>query len=298
MAPLPIGITATRVNATAMRGFMKDRLAFALDLARRAGTMIISGLNCEEKDIQVRTKADGTPVTNYDFQVDDYVQSAIASRFPHDYYVSEENGQELRFCGDCWICDPIDGTSHFIAREDGSAFILAFMRSGIMEFVVALLPQADKLFYAARGQGAFCEDALLISKQAHTTQSYGLRLANGHLFGERLHIYASTLAGGIVPFGRTVDKRLPRQMEAAGALLAQVHGSANKYLMLTRNEAVAVIKENPDPFDSATCALIVTEAGGVVVGFDGEPLDWRQRPAGIVMAAPDIISEVLSALEG
>ena len=58
-----------------------------------------------------------------------------------------------------WVVDPIDGTSNFINRVPLWCVSIAYVRQGRIEVGVIYDPNADELFAARRGQGAFCGEA-------------------------------------------------------------------------------------------------------------------------------------------
>src|SRR5688500_1854013 len=56
---------------------------------------------------EVRTKADGTPVTSADTSIEELIRDRIRSRFPSHGVLGEEYGADAAGDGTRWIVDPI-----------------------------------------------------------------------------------------------------------------------------------------------------------------------------------------------
>ena len=69
----------------------------------------------------VQTKADGSPVTAADVEVEAVVRSLIAARFPDDGVAGEELAETPGTTGRRWVIDPINGTAAFARRVPRSS---------------------------------------------------------------------------------------------------------------------------------------------------------------------------------
>src|SRR5919108_3627586 len=94
-----------------------DELAFATDLARRAGAVLRDSYERIER-IDYKSKRD--VVTNADYASEHLVIDAIRERYPDDAILAEESGQHagvLRADGShngrTWVIDPLDGTVNY-----------------------------------------------------------------------------------------------------------------------------------------------------------------------------------------
>jgi myo-inositol-1(or 4)-monophosphatase len=63
--------------------------------------------------VTAEVKADQSPVTVVDRQVEDFLIWRIAERYPHHTVLSEESGLHLADAEVAWVLDPIDGTRAF-----------------------------------------------------------------------------------------------------------------------------------------------------------------------------------------
>ena len=66
------------------------------------------------RGVNVRQKADGSPVTDADLACDSVLLAGLARCFPEDSVWSEESGASGGLGSYRWVVDPIDGTSAFV----------------------------------------------------------------------------------------------------------------------------------------------------------------------------------------
>ena len=100
------------MSAGLAAGDLRAERAFAADLADAAAD-ITASMTRAGAGLDVRHKADGTPVTEVDLAVEIALRHAVAARFPHDGFLGEETGR-TGGRGRRWIVDPIDGTKNFV----------------------------------------------------------------------------------------------------------------------------------------------------------------------------------------
>ena len=94
-----------------------DELAFATDIARRAGALLIDSYERLER-IDYKSKRD--VVTDADYASERLVLDAIRERFPGDAILAEESGEHAGVVRDdgsnngrTWVIDPLDGTVNY-----------------------------------------------------------------------------------------------------------------------------------------------------------------------------------------
>src|SRR5437763_7506135 len=89
-------------------------LAFATDVARKAGEIIQAGYGRIE---QIDRKSRRDVVTDVDFRSEELVISEIRRRFPDDAILAEESGSHAgRTAAEAqrtWVIDPLDGTVNY-----------------------------------------------------------------------------------------------------------------------------------------------------------------------------------------
>lgn len=104
--------------------------------------------------IDVKTKPDGSPVTQADTQAEAAIRDHLSQAMPGCGFVGEELGSEAGN-GDRWIIDPIDGTKNFVAGIPYYATLLALERDGVLVLGLVHAPALDTTWWAMRGGGAW-----------------------------------------------------------------------------------------------------------------------------------------------
>lgn len=242
-------------------------LSLALTLADAADALALPAF---DRGADAVAKADGTPVTETDREVERALRERITAERPEDAILGEELGGvgegERR-----WVLDPLDGTEWFargipvwgtlIALEDASGPLVA----------VVSAPALRRRWWAVRGEGAFRDGRRISVSDVATVEQAFVAHANLYL-------------------GFDID---------ADALLraARLSGGYESFLglMLCAEGAVdAAFAPRGFLWDLLPAQLIVEEAGGVFTDFDG-----RRTAAGrgAVAANPTLHADVLARLQ-
>ncbi len=130
-------------------------LAFARSLAHETGVR----LRNTERRFGISAKADGTLVTTVDTDTDTALCQAIQTEYPAHGVLSEEHN---RMFGDhewCWVIDPIDGTTNFSTGFPVWGVLIGLLHYGEPAMGVAEFPPLAMQYHAARGKGAWLNDA-------------------------------------------------------------------------------------------------------------------------------------------
>ncbi len=138
---------------------MNPDLELALQLAHAADAITTKHFN--SPFLGIRTKSDQTPVSDADEEVEQMIRATLAKERPNDAIVGEEFGSaegERR-----WIIDPIDATKNYIRGVPVFATLIALEN----QVGVVSAPALHRRWWAARGEGAFCNGRRLhVSKIA------------------------------------------------------------------------------------------------------------------------------------
>lgn len=133
---------------------MDADLSFALELADLADAVTLARFGAA--DLAVERKRDTTHVTDADRAAERVLREAILARHPHDAILGEEFGAEGD-SGRRWIIDPIDGTANYLRGIPVWATLIGLERDGRVEVGVVSAPAMPRRWWAARGEGAFCD---------------------------------------------------------------------------------------------------------------------------------------------
>jgi 3'(2'), 5'-bisphosphate nucleotidase len=137
---------------------MEQELEVAKVLAVRAGSVLMTYY---QRSIQVDWKGPGDPVTAADREANDLIVTNLGREYPTHAVLSEEEPDDLTRLGmsHVWMIDPMDGTREFIEHRDEFAVQIGLVVQGLPVLGVVYQPTTDKLYYAARGLGAFLKSS-------------------------------------------------------------------------------------------------------------------------------------------
>ena len=240
-------------------------------LVRQCGEII---LNAERDELAIRSKAGSANfVTGYDVYVQEQLKKGLAEIVPDAHFIGEEGDQELfSEQGKFFIVDPIDGTTNFIKDYHMSCVSVAYVEDGRVCFAVIDNPYLDELFWAKRGEGAYCNGTPIhVSKQP---LSNGIVLFGTSPYNEELAKRSFEMAYDY--FCKALDIR--RSGSAALDLCAIAAGRAELYFELLLS-----------PWDYAAGSLIVEEAGGVITTVEGDPISF-DHPCSILASGTFLLS--------
>jgi myo-inositol-1(or 4)-monophosphatase len=103
-------------------------------------------------------KEDGSLVTQTDTLLQTHIATALVAQFPNIPVLGEEMRDDeqagILATGNCWILDPLDGTSNFSHGIPFFSVSLALMLSGKIVAGMVFDPSRDELFSALEGDMA------------------------------------------------------------------------------------------------------------------------------------------------
>ncbi|MDP8969969.1 MAG: hypothetical protein M3N52_05650 [Actinomycetota bacterium] len=210
---------------------------------------------------QAETKADGSLVSEADVMADERITAAIGARFRDHEVVSEERDTCFHGATWCWVVDPIDGTTNFVHGIPywGVSIALAYEGQPVLGLVEA--PALDARYRVLASEGA-------VAGLRAFADGDGLRVRDVD-WSEPGQVQ-NALLGLSSPLGRcyVLDTPVkPRVMGCESLHLASVAEGA----------MVATMVAGAQVWDVAAGALLVLEAGGVVIEVSEEP-PFPMRP--------------------
>lgn len=228
--------------------------------AYRAGRILIDHF---DKPLQVRKKGIIDLVTQADLASEKAIVATIKEVFPDHGILAEESGASLGNGQECWIIDPLDGTTNFAHHLPIFAVSIAYARKDVPMVGIVFNPANGELFTAVQGKGACVNGTpICVSKTATLGDSL---LVTGFPYTIR----TCSPDEPIARFTRclTASQGVRRLGSAALDLC---------YVACGRFEGFW--EENLKPWDTAAGMLIVQEAGGQVTEYTGRPyrLDDKQ----------------------
>jgi 3'-phosphoadenosine 5'-phosphosulfate (PAPS) 3'-phosphatase len=255
--------------ASARDALDRESLARRVELARRlvADAARLAVARWRAGGITAEAKADHSPVTEVDRELNAMLVDRLAAADPGAPIVGEEGGLGGAPGGWCWFVDPIDGTGDFVAGTGEWMILLGATHGGRPVLGVAARPlpapgQGEpRLYWAAAGQGAW-RQPLAGGPAVPLEVSQVRRLADS-----RLLIGKSRHREGFLPRLEALPHRSLLRVGSLGYKAALVaEGSADAYASASLQTSV---------WDLVAPSVIVVEAGGRITDLAGEPLSFH-----------------------
>lgn len=245
----------------------KKEYDFAVEVARKAGAVI---REAGEKEIKVCTKSSTVDlVTKTDERVEKIIIGSLKQEFGEGThcFIGEESVAKGEPCiltdKPTWIIDPVDGTTNFVHGFPFVAVSIAFAVNKELEFGVVYSCLEDKMYKARRGKGAFCDDdRITVSDVEEIKKSIIISEHGTDRSPEKVQKIFSTMQK---------------------ILCIPVHGlrgsgtAATNMCLVACGAVEAFFEIGIHCWDIAAGAVIVKEAGGILLDVDGGPFDLMSR---------------------
>jgi myo-inositol-1(or 4)-monophosphatase len=231
-------------------------LRSAIDAARAAGELQRRRLG-GVLDIEAKGPHDIT--TDVDRACEAAIADVLRVHHPDHDLLGEEGTAPRGGSPFLWIIDPLDGTKNYTHGYRRFCVSLALEHAGKVVVGVVYNPVTDELFAAEAGKGATLGDR-------------PIRVSGVSVLSSAM--VASALAREAGQIDRDHLERVARVYQASEALRSD--GCAALDLCdVACGRLDAYFEAGLRPWDTAAGVLIVTEAGGLVTTFRGQPHDIR-----------------------
>ena len=256
------------------RSELKERLEFALRVAKEASSFLLSHSSLAER---IEQKHENDFVTAADKATEELIYSSIKKAYPNDGWFGEESGkrgEEKRR----WIVDPIDGTVNFFSSFPNSTVSIVFEDEDGLALGVVVVPRQNETFWAMRGEGAF-----LNGNRIHTRENCD---------------YSRTLALLVPPHRRhhLMDKYWKRMRKLYDIFtdVRSIGSAALSLCYVASGRCTCYYEMGLYPYDYSAGLIIVKEAGGEVSVIErdgGESQDIVATSSGIYTGVMEVVSE-------
>lgn len=233
---------------------LRQLLTTACTTALSAGKVIRSRYH---QPHTIRMKGAIDLVTEADLASESLILSRLGEATPHIPVMAEESSPELSVHDQprYWVVDPLDGTTNFAHSLPHFAVSIALFEAGQPLVGAVYQPIADELYCASLGGGTWLND-----EQVHVTgtrETINTLIATGFPYDVE-HTLETVL--------RHMQRMLPavRDIRRAGAAALDL-----AYVACGRLDGFYEL--NLKPWDVGAGWLLVTEAGGQLSDFSGQP---------------------------
>ena len=233
----------------------KNALEVAIAAAKEAGEILLAHFGSVR---QIKHKSQGNLVTDADILSEKLIIDFLKREYPDFGILSEESNSSASVSGYTWVVDPLDGTNNYTFGIPFFCVNIALVRDEDILLGITYDPMRGELFQAEKGKGAYLNDSpIRISAISSLQESLiGLDLGYSHDRGSQMLDTVNRLWGQVHCVRLMGSSSLGLAYVACGRVSLYFH----RYLF---------------PWDIASGLLLVREAGGEVVDWQGRPANFR-----------------------
>ena len=244
-------------------------LALLIDAAREAGRI---ALRFFRQSPEVWMKGGTSPVSEADYAADHFLHDTLLAARPGYGWLSEEradNPERLRVRR-TFVVDPIDGTRGFLEGRRDWCVSVAVVEAGRPVAGVLECPARKETYWATPEEGAFRNGKPLKVQDPQPV----------------------SLVGGPADMVRALPPELQGRIRRAEYIPSLAYRLA---LVADGTLAGSFVKPNSHDWDLAAADLILQEAGGRLLGDQGNPPTYggrETRHGALVAGSGDLLAEM------
>ena len=218
-------------------------------------------IKIEKQGVKVKTKEDGSPVTNGDLIVNDIITKKIVQLTPNIPIISEETVdiKKKNTLNTFWLIDPIDGTKEYIAGKDEYTLNAGLIINNLPAIGVIGVPKKNRIFYSfGKDNSLLLEDNQIkkLNCKKKTPQKEVIALTN-HREPPQL------ILDKLKEFGVTSFRKL---------------SSSYKYCVIATGEYdLYADKVRANEWDDAAGHAIAESAGAIVTSLDNKSFKYGKE---------------------
>lgn len=244
-------------------------LEVAIAVARSAGEIVRKAFATPRAASTVMDKSSSIDlVTETDQECEKFIFGMLKKEYPDFHYLGEESASEAgtEILGDepTWIIDPIDGTTNFVHRTPDIAISIGLSINRRPVVGVIYCPIHDEMYAAYEGGGTTLNGNTIKVDSIAKTLPEAIVFTNmgyGRTEASIAHLLGTTEA---------LMRKGIRAVRMCGSACISIAAIAS-------GRGSCYYECGPHSWDICAGAVLVREAGGVVTGMAGEPLDLCSR---------------------
>lgn len=212
----------------------------------------------------------GDVVTEVDYLAEEIILRGITEVFPDHRIHSEEvgsNGQENDWT---WLVDPLDGTNNFAIGLPifSSSITLMYKHEPVIGIIYE--PLVNRLYTTVKNEGAFCNGIRLQMKRKIEIRRGTIGWIQGHVVQNDVRA---------VQLRQYLDIHSKRMMRLWAPTL--------QWCMLAKGDIDGIVLFNSEGDDLYSGVLMVKEAGGIVIDYEGKSFDSMNEEPYLIACHPE-----------
>ncbi|GAB3626556.1 histidinol-phosphatase [Pandoraea terrae] len=228
--------------------------------------------------LDIEAKADESPVTIADREVETALRARIMQTYPAHGIWGEEFGKTRPDAEFVWSVDPIDGTRSFITGHPLWGTLLALLRNGRPVLGVIDIPATGERWVGMQGDGGGAR-----FNGAPCATSPVAALADATVYATSPDIFSET---EFAAFGRV----------SAATRHRRYGGDCYAYGLLASGHVELVMEAGLQTYDYLALAPVIEAAGGIITDWDGQPLTLASQGRVLAAANPALHRQALALI--
>lgn len=267
------------MDETNRQAELGDLVDFSLAIALETTPLALAYFR---SPLDVELKADQSPVTVADRQIEAAIREKIASAYPDHGIFGEEHGQDKTDSPNLWVIDPIDGTKSFISGMPTFGALVAHLVDGEPLIGVISAPATGEYWLGVRGQPSLFSRSNATSPTLCKTRDCQ-SLAEARLYTTTPDVFD---APGLAAFERL----------SALAGMRRFGGDCYSYGLLASGHVDCILEMSLQPYDYMALVPVIEGAGGLITDWQGRALTIESSGQVVAAATPALHAEMLSVI--
>ena len=251
-----------------------ELVLFATELAELSREIILSH---SILDVDHEIKADGSPVTPVDREVEQRLREHIDAHYPHHGIFGEEFPNRDTGSERVWVIDPIDGTRQYATGIPLYSTLIGLAEAGRFVLGVMDFPATRDRWTGGQGYPTRWNDRAVTVAQCANLHDAMIGRNEPERCSNEEYIVSSKLAD-------------------AGPFSICGAGSYG-FAMVASGKLDAVIDTGLDPFDFAAPTAIIEAAGGSATDWTGQPLTLESQGRTLFLGDSALLDPVIDLLK-
>ena len=223
----------------------------------------------------IDTKADESPVTQADREVEAALRAAISQQYPEHGIFGEEYGVQQAEAEFVWSLDPIDGTRAFISGNPLWGTLLALLYRGKPVLGLIDVPMLDERWIGTQGR---------------------VESERTALFGQSLRKPDQAILYATSPDIFNTAELAAFDALARSTRMRRYGGDCYSYGLLASGHVDLVVEAGLQPHDYMALIPVIEGAGGVITDWAGQPPGLDSDGRVIAAATPQLHQQAMRAL--
>ena len=245
---------------------------FLIELAQEADRIMLHYYS--PLGVAAETKADMSPVTKADTEINSMVIRRVREQYPDYEILGEEESTDLSLSKKLFVVDPLDGTHMFQIGAPLFCFSAAVVIDGVSTAGMLSNPLAKRTLVAEKGKGAYLVET-----------------------GTRLKVSdKDDFDKAIINAGWNETREAVR-LHALGARTIEVYSVCEAGSMIALGGFDGDIFTSRNPWDVAAVKIVVEEAGGKVTDIHGDEQRYDQQVKGAIITNGKLHDRLVKIIE-